>query len=153
MTKKLKLAVELIPASSWQNNLRSILKPRMWDEVRKDVYKKSNFKCSICKQKRKLQAHEIWKFNKRSKTQKLVDITALCYLCHMVKHIGFAQITAGKRLNERIIRHFMDINKCDRAVFQKHLQEKIKKFEDFSRYDWQLNLSGYKFLSSKTIEK
>jgi len=144
MAKKLKLEIELIPSSSWQNNLRGVLKPKMWDEIRKKVYKKNNFKCSICGQKRKLQAHEIWKFNKRSHTQKLVDIVPLCFLCHMVKHIGYASLVSKRPMNQRLIKHFMDINGCDRKTFQKHLKAAIKNFDNLSRYEWKLDLEKLK---------
>lgn len=140
-SKKLALEIELIPASSWSNNLRSILKPKMWDEIRKKVYKKNNFKCAICKEKRKLQAHEVWKFLKRSKKQKLIDVIPLCYLCHMVKHIGYAQVSGGRILNERLIKHFMDVNQVERKEFQKHLKAAIKRFVDRSQYDWELDVN------------
>ena len=142
--QKLKLTIEFIPSSSWQNNLRGLLKPKMWEDIRKKVYKKNNFKCAICNQKRKLQAHEIWEFNQKKCIQKLVNIVPLCFLCHMVKHIGFAQVTGGRNLNERLIKHFMDINKCDRLTFQKHIKAEIKKFEDRSKYEWQLDLEKLK---------
>jgi hypothetical protein len=144
MGKKLKLTIELIPSSSWQNNLRDILKPNMWDDIRKKVYKKNNFKCSVCGQKRKLQAHEIWKFNKRTHIQKLVDIVPLCFLCHMVKHIGFASLVIKRPINQRLIKHFMEVNGCNRETFQKELKVAIKNFQDRSRYDWELNLTKLK---------
>jgi len=141
---KLKLTIEFIPSSSWHNNLRNLLKPKMWDDIRKKVYQKRNFKCDICGEKRKLQAHEIWEFNQKNLTQKLIDITPLCFMCHMVKHMGFAGIMDRRQMNERLIRHFMDVNKVDRLVFQKHLKEEIKKFEDRSKYEWQLDLENLK---------
>ena len=61
-------------------------------------------------------------------------------MCHMVKHIGFAGLMDRKQLNERLIKHFMEVNKCDRTAFQKHLNEEIEKFQDRSRYEWQLDL-------------
>lgn len=141
---KLKLTVELIPSSSWGSNLRAILKPKMWEDVRKKVYQKNNFKCSICREKIKLQAHEIWQFEDTTKVQKLVNIVPLCYMCHMVKHIGFASLRGGMVTNERLIRHFMQVNKCDRITYQNHLKKVIKDFEDRSHYEWQLNLDKLK---------
>jgi hypothetical protein len=59
----------------------------------------------------------------------------------MVKHIGFASLRGGTAINERLIKHFMKINKCDRTVFQKHLKSKIETFENQSKYEWELDLS------------
>jgi hypothetical protein len=140
----LKLKIELIPSSSWGSNLRRVLKPKMWEDIRKKVYQKNNFKCSICGEKRKLQAHEIWDFNDKSKIQKLINIIPLCFMCHMVKHIGFASLTAGKVTNERLIKHFMDVNKCDRITYQKHLKKVVADFEDRSHFEWQLDLTKLK---------
>ena len=140
----LRLPIELIPHSSWQSNLRSILKPKMWEEIRKKVYRKNSARCSICQRTGKLQAHEVWDFNNKTKVQKLVDIIPLCFQCHMVKHIGFAQVAEGRNMHERLIKHFMEVNKCERVDYQKHLAAEVKKFEDRSRYDWQLELSKLK---------
>jgi len=142
--KKLRLTIELVPSSSWQNNLRSVLKPKMWDEIRKKVYRSSNFKCAVCGKKGKLQAHEIWQFDDERKIQRLTDIIPLCFLCHMTKHIGFASLSGGKLQNERVIRHFMEVNKVDRTIFQKHFADVMKDFEDRSHYEWQLDLSKLK---------
>jgi len=142
--KTLKLSIELIPSSSWGSNLRNVLKPKMWDEIRKKVYKSNNMRCAICQRSGKLQAHEIWKFDDKKRIQKLVDIIPLCFLCHMVKHIGFASLTGDNYTNDLTIKHFMTVNKVDRLEFQKHLKSAIKNFEDRSRFEWQLELSKLK---------
>jgi hypothetical protein len=136
----LKLTIELIPSSSWQNNLRNILKPEMWNEIRKKVIKDGV--CSICKTKTKrLHAHEQWKYDDNNSIQILKDIIPLCFLCHGVKHIGFSG-TKGATEVEKYIHHFMKINKCDRIAYQKHLRSEIGKFNERSKYEWQLNLDN-----------
>lgn len=143
---KLKLTVELVPSSAWYNNLRKILKPKMWESLRKNVYKKFKYKCAICMSEGRLHAHEVWQYDDQSHLQSLVDIIALCTKCHAVKHIGYAGIQAseGKLNYENLVKHFMKINNCDRQIFEKHINKASKKFEERSRYDWQLNLGSLK---------
>ncbi|KKQ51905.1 HNH endonuclease [Candidatus Woesebacteria bacterium RIFCSPHIGHO2_01_FULL_39_17] len=144
--KKLKLIIELVPASSWNQNLRSLLKPQMWEKLRKEVYKKHNYKCAICKSGGRLQAHEVWEYDDKNHIQKLVDLVALCSKCHAVKHIGLAGIQAseGKLNYDNLIKHFMKVNNCGRDVFEKHQTEAFKKFDERSCYEWSTDFSEYK---------
>src|SRR3972149_3120297 len=95
--KNLKLTIELVPASSWNQNLRNLLKPKTWENLRKSVYKKYNYKCAICNSGGILHCHEIWNYDDKSHIQKLKGFVALCELCHWVKHIGLAGIRANER--------------------------------------------------------
>ena len=142
--KKLKLTIELVPASSWGNNLRSVLKPHMWKTIREEVYKKYNGKCAICKAKGKLHAHEVWEYDDDNHIQNLVGIIALCKLCHAIKHFGHTELedAKGKIDKEKVIRHFMKVNSCSREDFMKHKIEVQKEFEKRSRHDWQLNINS-----------
>ena len=143
MTKKLKLTIDLVPASSWNQNLRSLLKPKMWENLRKETYKKYKFRCAFCKSQGRLHAHEVWDYDDKNYVQKLVNIIALCSKCHEVKHIGFAGIQSSKgNLNyESLVKHFMMVNNCSRDIFKKHYNETFEKFEKRSHYDWTPDLS------------
>jgi len=142
----LKLTIELVPSSSWNQNLRSLLKPQMWERLRKEIYKKFNYKCAICRSGGKLHAHEVWEYDDENHIQKLVDIIALCSKCHAVKHVGLAGIQAseGKLNFENLVKHFMKVNNCDRETFEKHRDKAFNKFEERSRYDWSLDISSLK---------
>jgi hypothetical protein len=139
MTHKLKLSIEMIPSSSWQYNLRGLLKPKMWDEIRKKVYLKNSNKCVICGSGGKLNAHEVWEYDDELHIQKLKDIIPLCFLCHGVKHIGFSSINGRENL-EKFVKHFMKVNKVERSIYQAHMSEETEKFNERSRYEWQLDL-------------
>ena len=142
----LKLTIELVPQSSWQNNLRTLLKPTMWKEIRSKALNKYNNKCAICNRTGKMHAHEVWEYDDENKIQKLNDVVPLCYMCHMVKHIGFASYQMSKTGGdlEKFIKYFMSINKVDRLTYQKHLTEVLKNFEERSKYEWQLDLEELK---------
>lgn len=144
----LKLTIELVPASAWQNNLRFILKPSMWKKLRRLTIKKYNFKCAICNISGWLQTHEVWEYDDKNHIQKLKNIIPLCRMCHAVKHIGLTGIQASRGAldYERVIKHFMKVNNCNRETFEKHQKSAFKKFEERSRYEWQLDLSILKDL-------
>jgi hypothetical protein len=44
--KDLKLTIELIPESAWGENLRKYLPKEIWEKIRKEVFRKANYKCS-----------------------------------------------------------------------------------------------------------
>ncbi len=140
----LKLTIELVPSSSWQYNLRSLLKPSMWNQIRKKVYLKFNNQCAICNSKSpKLQAHEVWTYEDENHIQTLKDIIPICFMCHGVKHIGFTSLK-GPENTEKFVKHFMKVNSCDRMTYQKHLKEEMGKFDERSKYEWQLDLAKLK---------
>ena len=135
------LTIELVPASAWNQNLRSILPKKVWDEIRYEVLAKSDYKCGICGSARKLECHEVWDYDEVKHIQKLAGFLALCELCHGVKHIGFTGIKNSKNKipMEKYIRHFMKVNGCDRSTFNAHYQNAIRIWEKRSRYEWTLD--------------
>lgn len=143
---QLKLTIELVPQSAWNNNLRHVLPKNMWDDIRKIVYAKYDGKCAICqKPSKKLHAHEVWKYDDKTHIQHLQDIIPLCSLCHLVKHPGFASVNEGRGGAPMIavIAHFKRVNKVDESVFRKHYQEELVKFEERSKYEWTMDLRRY----------
>jgi len=45
---KIKLTIELVPKTSWCDNVRARVSKERWDELRTDCYKKAHNKCEIC---------------------------------------------------------------------------------------------------------
>jgi len=148
MMKELKLTIELVPSTSWYNNLRSVLPKSVWDKIRKKTYAKYGYRCGICGAKGRLNCHEIWEYDDQNHVQKLVGFIALCDLCHHVKHIGLASILAseGKLDYERVVEHFMKVNGCDRKTFERHRREAFDQWRERSRYDWNVDLGEYESL-------
>ncbi len=146
MKKNLKLTIELIPEGAWGENLRKYLPKEVWDRIRKEVIKKSNYKCSICGSSEKLQCHEVWEFDDENHILKLKGFMALCENCHLVKHFGMAGILAsdGKIELKELIQHFMRVNNCDLKTFEEHKKEAFKRFEERSKYEWLIDISGIK---------
>jgi hypothetical protein len=144
------LTIELVPASAWNQNLRSILPKSAWEKIRKEVFAKSGYKCVICGSSRKLECHEVWEYNDREHLQKLAGFLALCELCHGVKHIGFTGLKSDKNKIpiERYIKHFMKVNVCDRSIFNAHYKKVLRIWEKRSRFEWTLDLGKISWLSS-----
>jgi len=145
-SNKLKLTIELVPSSSWYNNLRKYLPRRKWDEIRKRTYAKYEYKCGICGTEGRLECHEMWDYDDENKIQRLTGFIALCPMCHFVKHIGMAGILSseGKLNYEKVIEHFMKVNNCDRKTFETHIREEFTKWRTRSQYKWHVDLGEYK---------
>ena len=138
--RKLKLIIELAPATSWYTNLRSILPREKWGKIKKFVYSKYDHKCQTYKSKGKIHCHEVWFYDDVNHIQKLKGLVALCEWCHHIKHIGLAGIIRGQLDYEKLIKHFMKMNDCDRFTFTKHKDEAFKIWEKRSKYEWQIDL-------------
>jgi len=135
------LTIELVPRSSWFTNLRSVLSKSEWDKIRKEQYKKSNYVCDVCGGKGDrwpVECHEIWEYDNRKHTQKLVGFTSLCPSCHMVKHIGLAGI---RGLHDKAISHLMKINDMTRNGAEMYVEDQMWKWQERSLYEWEIDIS------------
>ena len=141
MLKKvqLKLNFELVPDSCWYSNLRSMLKPKDWDIVRKTAYSEANGKCMICgRPAKRLEAHEQWSYDMETETQKLERVIAICHDCHSVIHIGRTQLIGEE---ERAIAHFCKVNNCSYADYRKALGEANELHRQRNQVgEWKLDL-------------
>lgn len=140
----MKLEIELIPRTSYFDNVRSAVPTREWDQIRTAAYARYNHACGICgKNPKRLEAHEIWEFDEAKRTQKLVGIIALCTLCHRVKHLGLTEMLAlqGKVSIQAVLTHFCRVNKCSKEEFLRHREEKFLEWEVRSHGPWQVDIS------------
>jgi len=151
-SKELKLKIELVPKTSWYNNLRKYMDRKDWDRIRKQTYANYEHKCGICGNEGRLNCHEIWEYDDKKHSQKLIGFIALCDLCHHVKHIGLAGILAdeGKLDYDTVVQHFMKVNSCDKDTFVKHKREAFKQWRERSRHKWQVDLGEYKDILKPT---
>lgn len=145
MTEEFKLKVELVPKTSWYNNLRNEIPRKVWDKIRTDVCISQEHKCGICGAEGRLNCHEIWEYDDLNHVQELKDFIALCNLCHHVKHIGYASILArqGKLNMQEVEEHFMRVNNCDLPTFRIHVIEAGIQFKERSNHKWKLSLGKY----------
>lgn len=149
----LKVAVELIPETSFYNNLRKVVSPTAWDMFRRDTYRKYNNKCGKCGvEGQSLDCHEIWHFNEENQIQSLTGLIAVCKMCHHVIHHGYANIliSQGKLDKRALINHFLTVNNCDEQYYKEHVKAAFALWRERSKKEWTVEMGDYyKFVMKK----
>lgn len=141
----MKLEIELVPKTSWYNNLRKILSKSEWDQIRKQCYEQANYKCEICGDTGKnqgyshdVECHEIWEYDDENYLQKLKGFIALCPMCHKAKHIGLAFV---KNEGEKVKEHFKEVNDLEDNEARRKINEAFETFKIRSQYNWETDIS------------
>jgi flavoprotein len=145
------LKVELVPATSWGNNLRSEanLSKAQWDKLRKQCYRDANYKCEVCNgkgDKWPVECHEIWHYDDVNKVQTLRGLIALCPTCHKAKHLGRTLSVESQEVQDKVLRQLMKINDIDVDELEEYIVEVFQKHAERSQHRWSLDLSWLKAL-------
>ncbi|SDP49756.1 hypothetical protein [Afipia sp. GAS231] len=153
MARKFALRIELVPETLWGQNLRSNqvgLGPYRWLALSRAVRAELG-RCSICGSTKRLQGHEVWKFREepRSSVATLVKVNAICTICHSIQHWGRTKmLIAGGLMSvadgRRLIRHFMKINRCARAAFDRHEKRVTDEWLVRSKKRWKIDWGQFK---------
>ena len=85
-----------------------------------------------------LEAHERWHYDYNTNTQKLVRLVGLCKKCHIVTHMGRAQMV---NIDEDAIEHLKNIRSFTDNEVKEHQKDASKLFEERSKIKWNLDLS------------
>lgn len=139
-----KLTIELVPQSTWGDNLRSRLPPGKWDQLRKASYAGAGFKCEVCGgvgNKHPVECHEIWEYDDVNHVQYLLGLVSLCPACHECKHYGRAQ-AVGR--GEIALNHLMKVNDWSPKEANIYIAQAFAKWRERSRFSWRLDLSKLK---------
>jgi hypothetical protein len=137
-----RLTVELVPKTSWYNNVRALVDEPGWDRIRRHVYRQAGFRCEICGGKgpeHPVECHEVWHYDDRTRVQLLVRMIALCPACHQVKHLGFAN-TRGKGGQARA--HLARVNGWTLEQADAYIAEVFQVWAQRSGGPWTLDLEG-----------
>jgi len=139
------LTIELIPSSSFYNNVRSNVTKAQWDKIRKKSYEKAGHKCEVCKDKgtnqgfrHNVECHEIWEYNDKAKKQTLTGMVSLCPRCHEVKHIGLAQI---KGRFDLAVEQLMKVNDISLQEAHEYINSSFEVWSKRSEHDWELDIA------------
>jgi len=135
------LTLDLIPSTTWYNNLRSRLRPSEWDRLRKATYAAAGNKCEVCGgrgHRHPVECHEIWDYDEATRVQRLVGLIALCPACHEVKHFGRAQ-AVGR--GDAAITHLMNVNGWTADQAWDHITESFGVWRRRSEVEWTLDLT------------
>lgn len=144
-----RLVAELVPASTWGWNLRSLLSKKGWDDLRQSVYARAGFVCEICGgkgRKHPVEAHERWEYNDSRHVQKLVGLEALCPSCHEVRHIGRA-LSVGR--GHLALMHLGKVNQWTPDQVEAHVEQAMRQWNMRSRSPWKLNLAWLETLPAE----
>jgi hypothetical protein len=135
------LTLDLVPSTTWYDNLRSRLRPAEWNRLRKATYAAAGNRCEVCGgrgRKWPVECHEIWQYDEDTRVQRLVGLVALCPACHEVKHFGRAQ-SVGR--GDDAIAHLMRVNRWTEDQALDHIEDSFGVWQRRSMMSWTLDLS------------
>jgi 5-methylcytosine-specific restriction endonuclease McrA len=143
--KTYKLLSEIVPSTSWYNNVRSNVSKKEWDYLRKKSYESAGHKCEICGDTGKnqgfnhnVECHEIWEYDDSTHTQKLTGLISLCPYCHKVKHPGLAGLNGETDI---VLNQLMKVNEITEPKAKELLAIAWDKYFERSLHDWKLDIS------------
>lgn len=145
----LNLNIDLIPKTSWGASLSNSLTKESWDSIRKPIVLAHNNRCQICGLKgktlsnsiRDVDTHELWSYSKISdpiKIQKLVGFMCLCSSCHLMFHLGFADVI---KKQEVTIKRLKMLEKKDDKEIQLKISKIFNVWNERSKHEWMLDLT------------
>ena len=140
MARKPKLALELIPLSCWERNLRRVVSDDTWKMLREKLAP-SDRACPICRCELTLSAlelHELWQYDDRSRLQRLVGLQPLCQQCHGAKHFGWSRKVGKERAARR---HLMAVNRWSETQLDAHIDRAFETWGKRSGHLYDLDLA------------
>ena len=138
--EKPRLDVELVPRTCFFSNLRSNLKPKVWEDIRQRVILAADHHCEICGSSGggySLECHEIWQYDDETGVQSLIGLVALCKACHRAKHLALAR---EKGWEAAARHHIMRVNSWTHAQTHEYIEQVFTVFESRSQTEWDLNI-------------
>lgn len=142
------LLPEMLPINTWEQNVRGLMGTEVWDRMRKHAYQAAGFRCEICGDRGRLEAHENWRLINETCTQKLTRLLALCPVCHKAHHLGIA-----RRLGmlPAVKAQLMRVNGWDARRLEYEIQEAYEVWEQRCDMPWTVDLAflqdnGYVFV-------
>lgn len=137
------LLPEMLPKTTWNQNLRYLLTPEQWDRIRRYCYKAAGYRCEICGapgNQPHLECHEKWSFHKSAtkSIQRLDRVLSLCPLCHKAHHLGFA---ASNGMLPEVLVHIAQTNEWTDGKLTEELDKTYRQWQADSKLTWELDLS------------
>lgn len=132
------LKIDLVPKTSWGNNVRSLITDMEWDIIRHEVYRRAYYTCEICKTiTKKLHCHEVFSYDPPDQ-QVLIGLKALCIRCHEVIHYGHSTLIQREKEAKEWLGK---VNGWNDFEVQDHISEAFLEWHHRSRIKWQLDIS------------
>lgn len=144
-SKSVKLSIELVPSTSFYNNVRSNVTTTQWDKIRRKSYAQAGHKCEICGDvgqnqgvRHAVECHEIWHYDDKTKVQKLTGLISLCPNCHTTKHAGKAQLDGKISV---VITQLVNVNKMTINEAMEYIIQSFDTWRERSKHKWTLDIS------------
>ena len=135
------LTVELVPRTSWFQNVRSHVTGEQWDRLKRLTFRRAGYACEICGGKGDrwpVECHEVFAYDDERHVQRLVRLMALCPPCHEVKHIGLSGIRGrGAAALSQLAR----VNGWTTRDAELYLEVCFETWHRRSRHGWNLDLT------------
>ncbi|MGH3612524.1 MAG: DUF5710 domain-containing protein [Pseudonocardia sp.] len=137
------LFVDLVPRSCWFTNVRSCVSEQDWERLRRPVLRRAGYRCEACGDgedratSRRLEVHERWHYNNDTGVQALRRLICLCSPCHLVTHLGYANVTGRA---EEALAHLRRVNGWDDGKTYAHVYASEQQWLDRSARTWTLDL-------------
>lgn len=138
--KEFLLIPKALPTNTHGFNLRKVLPASKWNKLRNKVYDNANHLCELCEATgKKLEAHEIWRFDFETKIQSLETIAALCMHCHRLQHALLLkmQVDQGIAHCEYTIKHFNKLT-GKKLTESQFFAEATKNFNELENIEWDV---------------
>lgn len=138
------LFVDLVPRSCWFTNVRSCVSEQDWERLRRPVLRRAGHRCEACGDGedratgRRLEVHERWHFNNDTGVQTPRRLICLCSPCHLVTHLGYANVTGR---TEEALAHLRRVNGWDAGKTAGHVYVAEYQWKERSARTWTLDLS------------
>ena len=122
------LTIELVPSTSWFNNVRTAVSAADWEKCKRMVRHRSQDRCEICAGRGPKWPVE----------------------CHEVKHMGFAQ-TRGRA--EQALQHLAKVRGWTFQEAETYAESCFELWAARSQYEWTVDLSYLATLGIEVPEK
>jgi hypothetical protein len=132
------LAFELIPQAMHHKCARAVLPSDVWRLLRKITIESHGSRCAQCGSDEQLECHEVSDYaslpgpgGTQRHVMKLVGLRALCHLCHVGKHIGFAHTRPNTY--EEVKSHLLTLYRLTEAAFAKLEQAALHQVAELNK--------------------
>lgn len=126
------------------HRIRSCVTEQDWERLRRPILRRAGYRCEACGDgedratSRLLEVHERWHYNNDTGVQTLRRLICLCSPCHLVTHLGYANVTGR---TEEALTHLRRVNGWDDGKTYAHVYASEQQWLDRSARTWTLDLS------------
>lgn len=132
------LLPEMLPSSSWEDNLRTAIPEKKWDALRRHCYAAAGNRCEVCGAKGMVECHEAWEFDDVMGIQYLTGLLSLCQLCHKSKHLGYARRLG---IYPQVIKQMMWVNNWSPKELDEALARAKAEVNERDKFYWHVDMS------------